>query len=398
MNHILFILVFTIFGNSVFAQGNSVDIQRIQNYVRFLDSTEYSAKEYILKQFEKYDIVILAERYHTEETQYQLINDVIKDKYFISNVGNICIEIGSENLSDSLNNFLKYYDSDLQEGINKLFDFQRDISFYPLWNRENYHDFLKNILCLNMSLEPDNRIHLFLCDRPFDWSMIKNKKDWEKAINNDRDSLMARNISKHYESIKKTSRKKLLVILNEAHAITNPGWTDMWQKRAGQYLAEKYGRENIASICINSVKTNMNDEDELIQEGYWDAAFSIVEKNDLGFNFKGSPFGTDTFDYAIGKNNDLFQYKNIFTGFVFYKPLEQHKLSIGVNNIVTDDFRDEFLRRIKICNGNKYYGKLKDDNVLLGWNEKEYYQYDNFNKMLKKIQRIKTRYLQMKKN
>lgn len=398
MNHILFILVFTLFGNSVFAQGNSVDIQRIQNYVQFIDTIELSAKEYILSQFEKYDIVILAERYHTEETQYQLLNEIINDKYFISNVGNICIEIGAENLSDSLNNFLKYYNGDLLGANNKLLDFQRNISFYPLWSRENYHNFLKNILYLNRSLGLYEKINLILCDRSFDWCMINNREDWKKAINNDRDSLMANNITKHYERIKNSSRKKLLVVLNEAHAITNPEWKDMWQKRAGQYLAEKYGRENIASICINSVKTNMNDEDELIQKGYWDAAFNIAKKFDLGFDFEETIFGTDKFDYAIGKNNELFRYEDIFTGFVFYLPLEKHKLSEGVNTIITDSFRDEFLRRIKIFNGVKYYEELKNDSALIGWNVKEYYQYDNFDEMLKIILNIKTHYINELKN
>jgi hypothetical protein len=340
--------------------------------------------------------VILAERYHTEETQYELINEIIRDDYFISNVGNICIEIGSSNLSDSLNGYLSMFNDNISNGEHKLLDFQRNISFYPLWSRESYRLFLVNLLTLNKSLGNQEKINLYLCDREFEWSKIYTKEDWKKAINNDRDSIMSLNISFHYDKIRNSSRNKMLVILNEAHAIPNPEWIDKWQKRAAQYLSEKYGNQKIASVLINSVKSNKDDVDILLQEGYWDAAFNISEKNNIGFDFINSPFGRDKFDYAIGKNNDLFCYKDIFKGFVFYKPIEQHRLSEGVNGIIDDDFREEFLRRMKICYGNRYYKRLRKDTDLMGWNNIEYYHYDKFDKMVRRINKIKEKYIETK--
>jgi len=200
------------------------------------------------------------------------------------------------------------------------------------------------------------------------------------------------NISTQYKEIQNSSRNKILVILNEAHAISNPDWIDMWQKRVGQYLSEEYGNEKITSVLINSVTTDENDKDILIQKGYWDSAFKIAKNDNVGFDFSGSPFGKDRFDYANGKNNYLFTYQDIFTGFVFYKPIEQHKLSNGINGIVSDDYRNEFLRRIKIYNGVEYYEELKDDRSLKGWNKIEYYKYDNFNEMINEINVIVGKY------
>jgi hypothetical protein len=372
--------------------NKKIDNERTREYVGFIDTIDTSAKEYILSLFNNHDIVIIAERFHTEETQYELINEIISDQYFIANVGNICIEIGSSNLSDTLNSFLKAYHGDMEAAKQRLLELQRNISFYPVWNRESYRSLLFNLLTLNSTLEQSDKINLFICDREFDWTKIHTRNDWRNAVNNNRDSIIAHNISKYYEVIKNTSRNKVLLILNEAHAIPNVAWKDKWQKRAAQYLSEKYGNDNIASVVLNSVRTNRRNKDILIQDGYWDAAFSICNITTLGFDFQNSPFGEDFFDYAEGENNDQFRYKDIFTGFVFYKPLNRHRLSTGVNGIVDNDFRDEFLRRIRIYNGRVSRIILFWDKKLNGFNQIEYHKYDSFSRMQLRLDRIKKGY------
>ena len=71
-------------------------------------------------------------------------------------------------------------------------------------------------------------------------------------------------------------------------------------------------------------------------------------------------------------------------------------LKNNLYNIITTDFRSEFLRRIKIYNGNEYCEKLKGDSVLIGWNKKEYYQYDNLEIMINEILIINKIYKEMK--
>jgi hypothetical protein len=34
-----------------------------------------------------------------------------------------------------------------------------------------------------------------------------------------------------------------------------------------------------------------------LQDGKWDAAFAVLGYPSLGFDFQGSPFGSDEFDY-----------------------------------------------------------------------------------------------------
>ena len=54
-----------------------------------------SPKEYIFKQFEKSDIVVLGERDHRDTVQYDLIHDILADPRFAEQVGHVYTEIGS---------------------------------------------------------------------------------------------------------------------------------------------------------------------------------------------------------------------------------------------------------------------------------------------------------------
>lgn len=117
----------------------------------------------------------------------------------------------------------------------------------------------------------------------------------------------------------------------------------------------------------------------------------------VGFDFKNSPLGIDSFDYAHGKNNVQFKYQDIFTGMVFYLPLSEHKLSSGIPGLVPSCFKKEFLRRIKICEGDKLYEQLKNDSILYGWNKEKYHDYDKLNEKVKTIEHLKEQYLKVTK-
>src|SRR6516225_2405867 len=81
-------------------------VSAVDSYTTFLESQNESAKDYILGLFNTHDIVIICERTHTEMTQYDLIADIISDKRFIDDVGNVFTEIGVSTLNPALNTFL----------------------------------------------------------------------------------------------------------------------------------------------------------------------------------------------------------------------------------------------------------------------------------------------------
>ncbi len=78
-------------------------------------------------------------------------------------------------------------------------------------------------------------------------------------------------------------------------------------------------------------------------------AAAVLGNPSLGFNFQGSPFGDEEFDYfavpfSLGK-----KYQDIFTGYVFFKPLDEHRLSFGIPGLLDPAFAGEMLRRCQIA-------------------------------------------------
>jgi hypothetical protein len=85
----------------------------------------------------------------------------------------------------------------------------------------------------------------------------------------------------------------------------------------------------------------------LIADGKWDAAFHFLKNPEVGFDMEGSPLGDDLFDhYAPPALTTC--YKNVYTGFIFYRPIEDWAPVVGIPNIVTVDFHEELMRRLRI--------------------------------------------------
>jgi len=95
-----------------------------------------------------------------------------------------------------------------------------------------------------------------------------------------------------------------------------------------------------------------------VQNGKWDKAFDIAGNPDVGFDFENSPFGDDNFDDFLWNSSSELQYKDVFTGFIYYKPLEQHIQKYGFPYIL-HNFRDTLIRRSS-CLGESYRENIKN--------------------------------------
>lgn len=149
---------------------------------------------------------------------------------------------------------------------------------------------------------------------------------------------MATNVINRYRYIKKHERrKKCLVITNYSHAFN---YTHIFNKNVFKPNQFTFTTEasyiykalpNItANVLINTVamKYPIGILWLPIQNGSWDKDFSIIDNKPLGFDFKGSPFGEVEFElnqhFPLGRNYKYF-YQDVFTGFVFYNPIEEFR-------------------------------------------------------------------------
>lgn len=366
----------------------------IKPYVDYLKKIEKkSAKDYILQQFQKHDIVILCERDHSDISQYELIKEILSDDYFKKNVKNVFTEIGVINLQPEITEFLKTRGLDSSYVEKKLNQFQQNADFYPIWERYNYHYLLRTIYDINNNYQ--NQISYYPSDSEFNWNSITNVNDYTKEYEIEiepRDSLIAYNIINKYEEIKSKNNYKALIILNFRHAFKVNSVTSNGEiiKNAGKYLSDYFGNRVVSILSNRPVFYRKGDNwsYKLIQDGKWDAAFKYLKIEDVGFDFNNSIFGNDIFDLQQAKSE--LKYKNVFDGFVFYKTIENHDLIDYYNGLISKDFEKKFFRRLIIqleyLQNNSLLEKLKDktfkEKMLKELNTKRHRKYRNFENLI----------------
>jgi len=386
----IIILCVTVF--SLFACENA---KKNISYKEFFKSETLSAKDYVISQFKNHDIVILCERNHMEFTQYELFLEIAKDSIFINDVGNIYTEVGVANMDYEINNFLQGEQQDTISTRNEITRIFREIDFTPYWHCYNFPWFLGELFKLNQHLPMPKKIKLHPVDAEFNWADYKNADEYEKFDNSldNRDSTMANNIigqfNKQAEDSKR--RKKALIIMNYRHAFLKDyefiNTQQGKRENVGRYLADVYG-ETVASIYIMGLAFPKPNDYTLVKDGKWDALFESSNRTNTGFNLKDSPFGNEDFDVIpIDSIKQKFTYRDMFTGLVFYRPIQEHKLMIGWKGFVTNEFETEMRRRTIIF--NEAMGKKMTEEQLKKriWrnNIEKTFPNHNLEKMKKKI-------------
>lgn len=295
----------------------------VKAYTDFLKNNKQGINDYIIKLFEQYDHVILCERAHREMTQYDMIYNLVTDPRFVDKVGNVFTEIGNVESRDAYKAFIgkKYADESAVDSCLSSFMVENQ-SVHLLWPNTNWFEFLKKMYYFNNN--HDKKVEILFTDR-----------NWiEKKELNFRDSIMADNI---INTIKSDSINKSLIIMNYRHAYLTPG-------NCGYFVSRSFPGK-VANVLINTCKAYlpailMGKEMMVpIQDGKWDVAFEQIPDSCYAFDFKSSPFGNDRFDHFVLPWDPVssLKYEDVFTGFIFYKSLDKHIMSIGYPNIFDSD-------------------------------------------------------------
>jgi len=350
--------------------------KEIKPYVDFLKNENTTAKDYIISLFEKNDLVIICERLHPELTQYDLILDICKDPRFIDKIGNVFIEVCGRNQADKID-FLLNTEVLSKDSIDQLvIDIIRNNSFHPLMANYNFPYLLKGIYETNKDLDYNKKIHLYPTDLPFNWKDMDStsyKKFWDSI--GARDKMMADYIIAEMDTLHKhnNKRKKALVIMNYRHAFGNKFMypDSIKPDNVGRYLFDKYPGK-VANVLVNSIALTEGRSDSdvdfgAIHKGKWDASFKVLNKDNLGFDFENSPFGKDYFDTWIFTRHD-YSYSDVFDGFVYYKPIEEFQMAVGVPGLIDSSFLLELKRRNVIANEIRKTGLPLNDSTLWQYN------------------------------
>jgi hypothetical protein len=335
----------------------------IDKYVQFLKQQKQTPVDYIVGLFKTYDLVVLCERSHPEVTQYEMIYEIAADKRFQQQAGHIFMENGGRTVRPLAESFLmddSLTEPQVQEKLRAIF---RNFDWTGASDRTNVYDFWKKVYDLNRSLPNDLRVHIYPSDLDFDWKGATKESYGVlcKQLGR-RDQLMADNVAQKFNLIRESAgRNKALVIMNYRHAfphipIRQGGQTATVENMTGFLMAAYPGK--VANVMINNVRLMPGSTDDhlvisAMQDGKWDAAFAVLANPSVGFDFKGSPFGGDEFDYfavpfPIGR-----KYQDLFTGYVFFKPLDEHRMTFHIPGLLDPPFAGEMLKRCRIMGQNR---------------------------------------------
>lgn len=326
--------------------------KNILEKIDFINKNNTSAKDYIINLFDKYDVVIIGERAHFENTQWDLIYDIVSDKRFIEKAGNVFTEIGSADyqyLADEF--FTKKYNTEeeLDKATTKLVYLANGYT-----EKKNYFTFFKRLNLLNQTL-PDSlkirenftSINLYPLDIKTPGEQEKHYKDWNRYY----DSVMADNVIKGYRRIQKEEkRKKMLVITNSRHSYNLSKYQFKDLKNETTYIFDSL-KGSVANVLINTIAAGKKNYSIWFlgshNKSSWDKAFELCGNKSIGFDFEGSPFGEDKFDMNL--NYDKFKYKDIYHGFIFYKSKFDWVNWTGQFPYeLEDDFIGEYKRRMTL--------------------------------------------------
>jgi len=222
-----------------------------------------------------------------------------------------------------------------------------------MWAKSNFFDFLVRVYRLNRTLEPGQRIAIHFSDMPFDWNGMTAERyaSFQETLGQ-RDQVMARQVIDGFRNLEASDnpRKKALVVMNFRHAFNDfSNESGERTDNVGRYVFEAFpGR--VANVMLNSVALlpGTSDEGAVIapaREGRWDAAFAVAGDSELAFDLRGSPFGEDPFDYHF-RYADTVDYADVFDGFVFYRPLREHRHHYTVPGLFDETFLVEYPRRL----------------------------------------------------
>lgn len=348
--------------------------KNIQSKIDFINKENTTAKDYIINLFDKYDVVVLGERLHFENTQWDFIYDIVSDKRFIENSGNVFTEIGSSDyqyLADEY--FTRKYNTeeDLDKATTKLVYLANGYT-----EKKNYFTFFKRLNLLNQTL-PDSlkirenftSINMYPLDIQTTGEYEKHKKYWNRYY----DSVMADNVIKGYIRIQKEEkRKKMLVITNSRHSYNLSKYKFKDLKNETTYIFDSL-KDKVVNVMINNIDAGKKNYSQYFlgshNKSSWDKAFELCGNKSIGFDLEGSPFGEDQF--GMNLNYSQFKYKDIYHGFVFYKSKFDWINWIGnFPYELEDDFIDEYKRR------NILYGDEKAN--LYIQEQKKNKDYDKF--------------------
>ena len=118
---------------------------------------------------------------------------------------------------------------------------------------------------------------------------------------------------------------------------------------------------SVVNVWLNEINNPGNPFPYLpVDDGKLDAAFRIFGNPSLGFDMEESPLGDKFFEICPKRwvRHDL-TFKDVFHGFVFYNPIEEHRLYQYFPEYYSiPENREEYFCRMRLIKNKTDEGKV----------------------------------------
>lgn len=329
--------------------GESSDSLKISKYMQDFSNGNHEIVDFVLDLYDRYDIVVLGERDHRDTTQYTFICDIISDTRFIDNVGYVYTEVGCNTATNSANDLIKGEYKNEGEFKAACVNHMRREEWWPLWEKWNRYQFLRDLWQINDTLSAERKITIGLTDVNFPWDNVKTADDYDRFYNvetNNRDYIMATNFSYMFNhQPKKNGKHKALLITNTPHAIS-----DSIAKNEGWLIKQGYG-DRVVIVLMNWDEYWQKDY-TLLDNGRVDAAFYLTGNEPTALRLDECELG----NFKIGEQ----KLKDVADAMVFDVPVDKFVMKCGLDGLITPDFEAEIMRRNEIVRQVVYPDRQKD--------------------------------------
>jgi hypothetical protein len=165
----------------------------------------------ILDAFRTHPVVALDEGHHTNEPGANFRLKLLRDPRFPTVVNDIVVECGNALYQDVMDRFVAG-DEVPDDTLKQMW--QNTSQPHDVWDHVCYEEFFNAVRALNSTLPKDRKLRVLLGDPPFDWSKVRNAKDYVKTLEG-RDSYPADLIKR--ETLAK--ERRALVVYGGMHLL-----------------------------------------------------------------------------------------------------------------------------------------------------------------------------------
>jgi len=321
-------------------------------FVNYVKQSGVEPKEFLFNVLAKHPLVIYGE-IHRRNASWNLLSTLLTDPRFPETVGTVFVEMPAY----QQNEFDRFYASkELNTEI--LLNIMRTVQTVGWLDRGQY-DFLINVWKLNQTLPENKKIRVVPTDEQPPWKFLQTREDYDKWEEKslDRNTKMADVIEHTLKT--KTDKRNCLFITGYGHAYKShiPGSYSSAPEQepalsAGAQLVQRLSEKNVF-VVLQHVPMGTNfGYLGLVRQGLFDAAFEKAGNKPVAFPLTNSPFGAepfdadfyDSFDHGVGN------YADNFDGYIFLKPLKDEDEDCMLYEIYSDEFINEFKRRVAIFN------------------------------------------------